>query len=107
MADVEVTRAHDGGTVRVRPGDRVVLVLPQSGGTGYVWQLDDLPSSARVVDDDVDRSAAHRPGAAALRRLVVAIDEPGAHVIRASCRRTWEDGLDPQERFGVTVEAEA
>jgi predicted secreted protein len=103
--------AH-GQPIDLRPGDRVVLSLPEDVSTGYTWQFTALPDCITVIADSfVDDwepryTAPWAPGSPTrsqpepsvggnLQRAfvldVVASAEPSIYHLLLSYERSWED----------------
>ena len=86
---VELGLADDGRTVEVGVGDRVVVRLPENGGTGYLWQAN-VSGPGRLVDDRPEPAGSADPGASGYHRFEVAFDGSGEVALRAVQRRSWE-----------------
>ena len=102
MSELVVTDVHSGSTVRVAPGDAVLVRLPESPTTGYRWQFD--VAGALAVSGDTFASGSAAPGAGGERTLRLVASAPGSHSLTAVLRRPWETGVAPQATFTVTVE---
>jgi predicted secreted protein len=93
-----------GRTVEVAAGDRVRLALPETGGTGYTWQVEALPEGGRVVEEHYEHSPGGGIGAASLHVFVV---EPGAGgPLRMRQLQPWLGEAGVVERYEVELVTE-
>ena len=104
----------NGQPIDLRPGDRVVLNLPEDVSTGYTWQLEACPEVIKVVADSFvddweprftapwvpERALRTGPGTEALiggavpRAFVLDVAgdaEPGIYHLLLTYGREWED----------------
>ena len=58
MTVVDISTADNGARVEVRPGDAIVLRLPDNPTTGYRWQLIPVDGDILALDDE----GSSRPG---------------------------------------------
>ena len=90
-----------GRTVEVAAGDRVVLKLPETAGTGYTWQVEDLPPGAEVVEERFEQVG---PGVGGSSRHVFVLSAPGeAGKLRLRHLRPWRGEDSVIERYEVTA----
>jgi inhibitor of cysteine peptidase len=104
--------ADDGRTVEVRPGERIVVELPENATTGYRWEVDTSGLGAVSYADSGTMGGAGggppaatrpAPGAAGARRLVFEARGPGEGQIRLRRVRPWEGASSARESYSVTV----
>lgn len=103
----------DGQPIDLRPGDRVVLNLPEDVSTGYTWQFETVPDPVTVVADsfadaweprltepwaprsmstvDVESELAGGPIPRAFVLDVGSQADPGIYHLLMSYGREWED----------------
>ena len=91
-----------GRTVAVAAGDRLVLSLPETAGTGYTWEVEALPPGAEVVEERYE----HRPegaigGSAEHIFVLTAPEAPGD--LRLRNARSWEGASGEARQFAVTL----
>src|SRR5689334_8604297 len=91
---VELGVGDDGREITVSVADAILLRLPESGSSGYGWEVT-LSGAARVADDRIEPPLGPVAGAALMRRLAIALDAPGPVAVHASRRSPWDD--DPEE----------
>jgi len=101
MSEVRLGPEDAGRTVTAAAGDRLVLALPETPGTGYTWQVEELPAGARVVDERCEQSSSSGIGGQARRIIVLEAGDGGALRLRRA--RPWlgEEGVN--ERYEVTT----
>jgi predicted secreted protein len=90
-----------GRTVELAAGDRLVLVLPENAGTGYTWQVEELPPGARVVQEHYEEREGAGIGASAGHVFVV--ETPSGGTLRLRQGRPWEGEEGVTERYEVTA----
>jgi Zn-dependent peptidase ImmA (M78 family) len=114
----------NGQPVDLRPGDRVVLSLPEDVSTGYTWQFSSLPDPISVVADSFvddweprvagawaageelgfDSNAQQMAGGPAPRTFVLDVDsdaEPSIYHLLLDLGRDWE--AEPVGTFELLV----
>jgi predicted secreted protein len=89
-----------GRTIEVAAGDRLVVALPASSGAGYVWEVEELPEGAEVLDERYERAA---PGIGGANTQVFVLTAGDGGTLRLRHTRPWlgEDGV--LERYEVTI----
>jgi predicted secreted protein len=99
MSEIEVTES--GTVATVKPGDEIVLRLPENATTGYQWTVDSVAGPIDVVSSDLT-APFERPGAAGERVVRLRAAAPGSAAARLALSRAWE--TEPVERFEVRLE---
>jgi predicted secreted protein len=92
-----------GTTVRVAPGDLVVVEVSERPATGYEWVLS-VEGPAEIVSDDRDAAALPTAGQAVTHRFEVRQDRPGRSNLILHKQRAWETGK-PLETVEVELDA--
>jgi predicted secreted protein len=107
MAAVPEAREHHlgpedaGRTVEVAAGDRLVLSLPETAGTGYTWEVEALPPGAEVVEERYEQVG---PGVGGSSRHLFVLSAPGeAGRLRLRLLRPWRGEESVTERYEVTA----
>ena len=100
MSEIRIGTEDAGRTVEVAAGDRVVIALPEIGGTGYTWQVEELPPGAQLADEHYEQSGA---GIGGMSQHVFVIDPGGGGELRLKQGRPWLDEEGVIDRYGVTV----
>lgn len=95
MEVIELGAADDGRSVELRPGQVVVLRLPENPTTGYRWEA---PAGLALLADSFEPGGA-AAGAAGLRVLRF---EAGAGSYRFDLRRPWGGG-EPERSWHLHV----
>jgi predicted secreted protein len=99
VPDHELGPEDAGRTIDVAAGDRLVLSLPEIAGTGYTWQIEELPPGAEVVEERFDQVD---PGAGGgSRHVFVIADARGA--VRLHYLRPWAGERTITQRYEVTA----
>ena len=93
--EVVATEAQRGGTVRLRPGDRLRLTLPSNGTTGFSWTVARMPPQLRRVADRMEAPAVPPGlvGAEGRQILIFEAARPGSGVLRLRYRQPWAGGM--------------
>jgi predicted secreted protein len=93
--------ADAGRTVPVAAGDRLLVALPEIGGTGYTWQVDAVPAGGSVVEERYE----HPPGGGigGTSQHVFLVDPGDGGELRLRQLRPWEGDAGVIERFAVDV----
>lgn len=100
MSDVRVGPEDAGRTVEVTAGDRLLVSLPESAGTGHTWVVEALPDGVAVVGEHYE----HAPGAgigATSRHVFVLSAAPGT--LRLRHGQPWRGEAGITERYEVTA----
>jgi inhibitor of cysteine peptidase len=94
-----------GRTVGVALGDTLLLSLPETPATGYIWTLDRPDATpVKMLSSDVVRPAADRIGAPGVRTLHLKPTQAGMVQLRLKRWRPWEGDASVVERFDLTVQ---
>jgi inhibitor of cysteine peptidase len=109
MTAIEVTAVDDGKTVSARPGDEIVVVLPENATTGYRWQLDQSSDPLRLLSDGYREAAApddEEPvfGRGGLREFRFTVDGPGTGTLSLKHWREWEGDGSVTQRVSFTID---
>ncbi len=92
---------HDCGQSRsLPPGGILRLTLPETGGTGFVWEPEDLePDRLQVLQVETTPLANKEllGGPLAKSWLIKALT-PGKARLSLALRRPWEQGVPPARR---------
>ena len=109
-AEKVLTEKQNGGTVMLRKGDTVSLVLASNGTTGFEWQVARLPRFLIEVSSGYaePKQTAGSPtiaGAAGQQRFVFRATRAGRDTLVLAYRQSWERGQRAESRFRVTVVA--
>ena len=104
MSAITLTRADDGRTVELRPGDDVTLRLEENPTTGYQWTLE--PTSGEVVAlraSDHVRAPGAAVGGGGERVFTLRAEKAGSATVRAKLWRAWEGDRSVTGTFSVTL----
>ena len=109
MATIQLSPADDGRTVTARPGDEIVVVLPENATTGFRWHLDVVDGILALVSDGyvtlAEADAEPRVGRGGLREFRFQVGAPGAGSLALKHWQEWEGEASVTMRFSLRVEA--
>jgi predicted secreted protein len=100
VSDIRIGTENAGRTVEVAAGDRVVIALPEIGGTGYTWQVEELPSGGKLVDEHYEQTST---GIGGMSQHVFVIEPGEGGRLRLKQGRPWLDEEGVIDRYDVTV----
>ena len=90
-----------GRTIQVAAGDQLVLSLPETAGTGYTWQVEELPPGAKVVEERFEGAGG---GAGGSSQHVFVVSPPeAAGALRLRLLRPWAGERTVVDRYEVTA----
>ena len=104
MAVVRLSTDDAGGSVPVRVGDTVSLLLPETPATGFLWRWR-MPATLRVVADERVGMSPGAPGRETQRRLAVEVTAAGRHELVAELARPWETSVRSRLDFVLAADA--
>jgi predicted secreted protein len=104
VSEVRIGTEDAGRTIEVAAGDRVVVALPEIGGTGYTWQVEELPPGAQLVDEHYEQTGA---GIGGMSQHVFVIEPGEGGELRLKQGRPWLDEAGVIDRFEVSVSRSA
>jgi predicted secreted protein len=90
-----------GRTVEVAAGDRLVLELPEIPGTGYTWEIDELPPGGRVIDEHYEQRA--EAGIGGGSRHVFVVDPAAGGRLSLKHSQPWRGEEGVVDRYEVTA----
>jgi predicted secreted protein len=110
---------HHKFPVEARPGDRVVLTLPENATTGFSWHFAELPEDVRLLADSVEDEwepqlgvqqdgldgDGELVGSGSQRSFVLEVDPhaaAGVHQVALVKEQTWDPGR-PSGRYRLVV----
>lgn len=102
MSDVRISTSDAGRTVSVAAGDRVVVALPEIGGTGYTWHVEALPPGGELVDERYEHAG---PGIGATAQHVFVIEPGDGGELRLRQARPWLGDEGVIDRYVVAISA--
>ncbi len=104
MTDHRLGPQDAGRRLTVAAGDRVILALPETPGTGHTWTVEALPPGAEVLEERYDRPEGAGVGGAA--QHVFVLGAPSADgSLRLRHGRAWEGDAGVVERYAVDLAA--
>lgn len=103
MAELALTREHTGGQFHVRPGDTVIIRLPENPTTGYRWAADPVEGAGIALADSTFDQAGSGIGAAGTRTVTYRAIQAGTAWVRLKQWREWEGEGSVIEHFEVMI----
>ncbi|MGF6885864.1 putative secreted protein [Nocardia sp. GAS34] len=104
---VNVGQDSDGRDVSLSPNQRLIVSLRANPSTGFGWQLQQLDQNIVKQTGDADyRGDANEGqlvgvGGASVWTFTAAA--PGTTTLMLTYQRSWEPGIQPAQRFSLTV----
>ena len=102
MTEHRLGRDDAGRTVEVAAGDRLVVTVPESAGTGYTWSVTSLPPGASVLEERYDLSQTTGIGGQSQHVFVLSAPS-GAGTVELRHARPWEGEAGTLERLAFDV----
>jgi inhibitor of cysteine peptidase len=108
MALVELTGAESGQTIRVRPGDEIVLRLRENPTTGFRWQVETAAPFVVEIADNFELDAQPQIGSGGSREWRFQVtSSQGVGRLALKHWQSWEGDASISDRFSVELEAES
>jgi predicted secreted protein len=100
-----LTQEDNGRSFVLRPGDEIMISLPEHFSGGYQWVLADpevqiLP----LLNVDESKSTSDAPGAVGIKTFLFKAKETGNRHVQLKHLRRWEGDDSTIERFDLDVE---
>ena len=102
MADIFVGEGHNGGVISAKPGDIIVVQLPENPTTGFQWSVTEVNAALLVPQSDEFRSGGGGMGAGGVRVLRYLARGTGETSLALQLARPWEANA-PRLRFSIRV----
>ena len=101
----------DRPSITPRPGDEIVIDLPELPSSGYVWSVVNKTPKVRIEDSSFEPQAPGneddpRYGGWGRRRIVMRAVEPGRLDVQLAMRRPWEGDQSPARFLALDVNVE-
>jgi inhibitor of cysteine peptidase len=101
MSTVVATSKDNGGTVRARVGDELLLRLPETPGSGFRWKIDVSSVNLALRKDTFD--AAGGVGGRGTRTFEFHAQSAGSAPLGLKRWREWEGDASIAERFDASI----
>ncbi|MDT7596598.1 MAG: inhibitor of cysteine peptidase [Pseudonocardiales bacterium] len=98
---MELILDDDGSRRTVPVGDEIVVRLPETPTTGYLWRLDLVTDELQLIDDHYEAPAIPR-GAPGVHVLTFRAVRDGPAMLKVVKGRSWED--HPAQVFRVDLD---
>jgi predicted secreted protein len=109
MTAITLTSAHDRTSIEVRPGDEIVLHLPENATTGFRWHVDQMQGPLEQVSDGYVEAEPEAPhgdvqfGRGGIREFRFRAICPGSARLELKNWQPWEGEASVTERFAVQI----
>lgn len=104
MPVLTLTRADNGKSVTVRPGENVVLELYENPTTGFRWTLEQTNAEiVELVESNYIQGVTSGIGAGGQHSWTFKAKKAGSARIELKLWRAWEGDKSIIERFVVTI----
>lgn len=105
--DIRVVRFQTGEDVhdvQAEEGDAVVIEVPETPSSGYVWEVALVADGLAPVGDEYRAAEPRALGGRGWHRFLVRVDTAGYQLLRLDLRRPWEAGPAVESiQVGVTA----
>jgi inhibitor of cysteine peptidase len=103
MAEIAVGEGHNGGAISAKPGDRIVIRLPENPTTGFRWTAERAdPTLLQLQSDEFAPPAGAGMGGAGVRIVRYLATGAGATSITLQLARPWE-AMAPRSQFKIQI----
>lgn len=104
---VPITAADGGTVVEVSVGDELIVDLEGNPSTGYGWVNESETTGVLVEMGEPEFiTDSELIGASGTIRCRFEAAEPGTARLELAYRRSWEEGVEPEAWFSLTVVVE-
>ncbi len=105
MSDITLTKADNGKTLTLKPGQTLILRLAENPTTGYRWSIPSLNAQVlQLTDDRFESSSSAAIGGGGQRVLTFQAQQPGQISLSLKSKREWEDQALALESFSVMIQ---
>jgi inhibitor of cysteine peptidase len=103
MALVTLTERDNQRSVKVCPGDEIVLRLPETPATGYRWRVDRVEGALEPTGDDFELGPDPQFGSGGVRELRFRVSGTAAGRIELRHWQEWSGEASITERYAVDI----
>jgi inhibitor of cysteine peptidase len=104
VSEVVLTQVDAGRSVDVRPGDTIIIQLPENPTTGYEWAVETADDEIVALQgSDFTLPPTVTMGGGGTRVFTFGAKEPGAVPIRLKYWRPWEGDGSVSDRFDIAA----
>ncbi len=103
---VSVDASYDGEEVKIAVGDLLIVTLASNPTTGFKWELTEVTDQTvlELVEQKFEAPGAGAPvGAGGEEVWTFKALDKGKSTISMEYRRSWEQGVEPDKTFVLTV----
>ncbi|MEV6427370.1 protease inhibitor I42 family protein [Nocardia sp. NPDC051463] len=105
-----VTDSNNGQERTLRIGQQLVVSLPANPSTGYTWALGELEQQVLRQDSEPDYrpdpNVPAAPGSGGTAVWTFVGNSVGVAQLTLHYTRPWEQGIDPAQKFSLTIKVE-
>jgi inhibitor of cysteine peptidase len=103
MALITLTERDDQHSVRVSPGDEIVLRLPETPSTGFRWRVDRVEGTLEPAGDSFELGPNPQFGSGGIREFRFRVTGTAPGRIELRHRREWEGDASITKRYAVDM----
>jgi inhibitor of cysteine peptidase len=105
MNDVILSAEENGKSVNVEAGSSLLIRLPESPTTGYVWVNKTAGDILLLQESDYAQATPGVIGGAGLRSMRYLVTKPGRATLLLKQMREWEGDSSTVAVFSVSIQA--
>lgn len=103
-AAIELDEQDNGQSVEVASGDKVTITLEGNPTTGFSWEVDEINSAVAELAGEPDyKTDSKALGSGGVYTFTFKAVAAGTTNIRLVYHRSWEEGVDPEKVYEVTL----
>jgi predicted secreted protein len=103
MQKLELGEIDNGKTIDIDRGSLILIRLPESGATGYIWKVNAVDAQVITLQDSKFQiDAGTGVGGGGVITFVFKAQSPGTTILSLHLARPW-DKEDVIKRFEVTL----
>ena len=92
MAEIVVGEGHNGGAISVKPGDYIIVRLPENPTTGFRWDFASKPEPVCTIAKDAFDAGTGSLGKGGTHHWEFQAVQAGTGTVKLEYRRPWEKG---------------
>lgn len=108
MSKFMLTRADNGKTIQVHPGDEIIISLDENPSTGYKWAVDKTDNAILSLQNSgFTPTSGGAVGSGGTRVFTFVAKSAGSVQLQLKYWRSFEGDSSIVQRFSVTIQAQS